>query len=73
MTIAMSASVTVSIAEEMTGMASAMSRVSRVAVSAWLGSTSDSAGTQQDVVEGQAEPDVHWERQICRIEGWRAM
>ena len=42
--IAMSASVTVSIAEEMTGMLSAISRVSRVRVSAMLGSTSLAAG-----------------------------
>jgi len=44
MTIAMSASVTVSIAEEITGILSAISRVSRVAVLAIEGSTSDSAG-----------------------------
>ena len=44
-TIAMSASVTVSIAADRTGMVSAMSRVSRVRVSASLGSTADSSGT----------------------------
>jgi hypothetical protein len=44
MTIAMSASVTVSIAEEMIGMLSPISFVTRVLVSAWLGSTLDAAG-----------------------------
>ena len=44
MTIAMSASVTVSIAEETTGMLSAISRVRRVRVSAWEGTISLSAG-----------------------------
>src|SRR5687767_4171976 len=44
MTIAMSASVTVSIAEERTGMLSEISPVTRVLVSAWLGRTEDSAG-----------------------------
>ena len=44
MTIAMSASVTVSIAEEITGMLSAISRVNRVLVLAIDGTMSDSAG-----------------------------
>ena len=42
--IAMSASVTVSIAEDRIGMLSGISRVRKVRVSAWLGSTSDSSG-----------------------------
>src|SRR6185437_10725462 len=42
--IAMSASVTVSIAEERMGKLSGMSRVRKVRVSAWLGSTDDSSG-----------------------------
>src|SRR5215213_1245273 len=42
--IAMSASVTVSIAEDRIGMLSGISRVSCVLVSAWLGSTLDSSG-----------------------------
>ena len=44
MTIAMSASVTVSMAEEMTGTLSPISRVRRVRVSAWVGTISDFAG-----------------------------
>src|SRR4051812_13188858 len=44
MTIAMSASVTVSIAEDRIGMLRSISLVTRVLVSAWLGSTLDSAG-----------------------------
>ena len=44
MTIAMSASVTVSIADDRIGMSSSMSRVSRVRVLAWLGSTDDAPG-----------------------------
>ena len=44
MTIAMSASVTVSIALEMTGMLRLIERVSRVRVSAWLGTISERAG-----------------------------
>ena len=42
--IAMSASVTVSIADDRIGMLSGISRVRRVRVSAWLGSTLDSSG-----------------------------
>ncbi len=42
--IAMSASVTVSIAEDRIGMLSGIPRVSWVVVSAWLGSTLDSSG-----------------------------
>ena len=48
-----------SIAEDTIGTLSAISLVTRVRVSAWLGSTEDSAGPQQDVVEGQAEWDFH--------------
>ena len=46
-TIAMSASVTVSIADDSTGMLSAMPRVNWVAVSAMLGRTSDAPGTSR--------------------------
>ena len=46
-TIAMSASVTVSIADDTIGMLSAMPRVSCVRVSAVLGRMSDSAGTSR--------------------------
>ena len=54
--IAIRASVTVSIALDTSGMAQRDPlRVSRVAVSTSLGTTSDSAGQQQHVVEGQAE------------------
>ena len=56
--IAMSASVTVSIAEDRIGMLSGISRVSWVLVSAWLGSTLGFERLQQDVVERQAERDV---------------
>ena len=42
--IAMSASVTVSIAEDRIGILSGISRVSWVRVSAWLGRTLDSSG-----------------------------
>ena len=42
--MAMSASVTVSIAEDISGMLSGISRVSWVRVSAWLGRTEDSSG-----------------------------
>jgi hypothetical protein len=45
--IAMSASVTVSIAEDRIGMLSGISRVSRVFGSAWLGSTLDSSGCRR--------------------------
>ena len=58
MAIAMSASVTVSIAEETTGMLSAISRVSRVAVLAIEGRISLSAGRSRNVVESQTEGDV---------------
>ena len=44
---------TVSIAAETTGIASSISRVSRVRVETSFGSTSDSAGHEQDVVERQ--------------------
>ena len=43
--IAIRPSVTVSIGDEMSGMAREMRRVKRVDVDAWLGNTSDSAGT----------------------------
>ena len=39
-------------------MLSAISLVTRVRVSAWLGSTERFGRPQQDVVEGQAERDV---------------
>jgi hypothetical protein len=68
-TIAMSASVTVSMAEDMIGMFSVMSRVTRLRVSAWLGRMSDSAGWQQDVVEGEAEANVHWVSSAAAIAG----
>ena len=45
MTIAMSASVTVSIAADSTGMLRVMPRVRRVRGSAWLGNTSEAPGT----------------------------
>ena len=45
MTIAMSASVTVSIAADSTGMLSRIPCVTRVEVSAMLGSTAEAAGT----------------------------
>ena len=41
----MSASVTVSIADDRIGMLSGISRVRKVLVSAWLGSTDDSSGS----------------------------
>jgi hypothetical protein len=44
MAIAMLASVTVSIAADISGMPSSMVRVSRVLVSVWLGSTAEAAG-----------------------------
>ena len=45
--IAMSASVTVSIAEDRIGMLSGISRVRKVCVSAWLGRTDDSSGCRR--------------------------
>ena len=51
----MSASVTVSIADDRTGMLSGISRVRKVRVSAWLGSTDRFERLQQDVVERQSE------------------
>ena len=56
--IAMSASVTVSIAEDRIGMLSGISRVRKVAVSAWLGRTVEFERLQQDVVERQSERNV---------------
>ena len=44
MAIAMAASVTVSIAADISGMPSSMVRVSRVRVSVWLGRTAEAAG-----------------------------
>ena len=52
--IAIRASVTVSIAAETIGSSSAIVRVSRVAVETSFGSTADSAGHEQHVVEGDA-------------------
>ena len=54
----MSASVTVSIAEDRIGMLSGMSRVRKVRVSAWLGRTLRFERLQQDVVERQSKRDV---------------
>ena len=53
--IAMSASVTVSIADDRIGMLSGISRVRKVRVSAWLGSTRRFERLQKDVVERQSE------------------
>ena len=58
MAIAIRASVTVSIAAETIGMLSWMLRVRRVDVSTDFGRTSDSAGSEQDVVERQREAEV---------------
>ena len=44
MAMAMGASVTVSIAADISGMPRSMVRVSRVRVSVWLGSTAEAAG-----------------------------
>ena len=72
MTIAMSASVTVSIAEDSTGMSSAMSRVSRVRVSAWLGSTDDAAGYSS--TSSKVRPSRMSMGCRCPVEeSWRAM
>jgi len=51
MAIAMAASVTVSIAADISGMRSSMVRVRRVRVSVWLGRTDEAAGFQEDVIE----------------------
>ena len=56
--IAMSVSVTVSIAEDRIGMLSGISRVRKVRVSAWLGSTDDFERLQEDVVERQSERNI---------------
>src|SRR4051794_68861 len=62
--IAMSASVTVSIAEDRIGMCSGISRVRKVRVSAWLGSTVDSSGcnrTSSNVSpSGMSAASVGW-------------
>ena len=55
MAIAIRASVTVSMAAEMSGHLIEISRVSRVVVSTSLGMTSVSPGLEQHVVVGQAE------------------
>ena len=54
----MSASVTVSIADDRIGMLSGISRVRKVRVSAWLGSTRRFERLQKDVVERQSERNV---------------
>ena len=54
----MSASVTVSIADERIGMLSGISRVRQVRVSAWLGSTLEFHRLQKHVVERQSERNV---------------
>ena len=59
MAMAMRASVTVSIAAEISGMFSAIARVTKVRVSAAAGSTSDGARHQQHVVEGQRLAKLH--------------
>src|SRR3954452_14772799 len=62
--MAMSASVTVSIAEERIGMLSGIPRVSCVLVSAWLGRTEDSSGcsrTSSNVrPRGMSEAELGW-------------
>ena len=62
--IAMSASVTVSIADDRIGMLSGISRVRKVRVSAWLGSTEDSSGcsrTSSNVSpSGMSEASLSW-------------
>src|SRR5438128_1908493 len=64
MAIAMSASVTVSIAEDRIGICSGVSRVRKVRVSAWLGSTLDSSGcsrTSSNVSpSGMSGASVSW-------------
>ena len=61
MAIAMSPSVTVSIAAEISGMFRLMPRVSRVRVSVFDGQDLRIAGNQQHVVEGQGFLDAQGE------------
>jgi len=61
MTIAMGLSVTVSIADEIRGIASSIERVTRVRTLAMLGKTSDSAGTRSTSSKVRASGKGMWE------------
>jgi hypothetical protein len=56
---AMRASVTVSMAEDRSGMFSRIDRVTKVLTSACAGSTLDAAGTRQDIIECKSLADLH--------------
>ena len=71
--IAMSASVTVSMADDRIGILSVMSRVSRVEVFAWLGSNSDAPGWRSTSSKVSPNRISMASNRLSRIESWRPM